>query len=79
MFRPLAILAFAFCFLPQNAAATDFSSRARCVCATTWHGHTTIVRHRLYRVRAAYVIGYDPLPYRFGSTYIFERPYRYIR
>jgi hypothetical protein len=25
------------------------------------------------------VIGYDPLPYRFGSTLVWERPYRYYR
>jgi len=79
MFRPLMMLAFALCVLPRNATASDISSRHRCVCSTSWHRHTAIVRYRHYRVRTAYLIGYDPLPYRYGSTYVFERPYRYIR
>jgi hypothetical protein len=32
---------------------------------------------RKTRRREPAVIGYDPLPYRFGSTYVWERPYRY--
>lgn len=79
MYRQLALLAFAICVLPQNATATEFTTRAKCACSTTWHRHTAVVRHRLYGVRTAYLIGYDPLPYRFGSTYVFERPYRYVR
>jgi hypothetical protein len=80
MSRPLSILALtAICVLsgrasadtlkPHDSVASDISSRQRCAC-TTWHRPA----HRHYR---AYLIGYDPLPYRFGSTYVWERPYRY--
>jgi hypothetical protein len=58
---------------PRESSASEFSSRQRCECGG-WHRPTRIVRYRHYR---AYLIGYDPLPYRFGSTYVWERPYRY--
>jgi len=79
MFRPLAIFALAIWVLPQNATASEFISRRSCECMTTWHRHASITRHRTYRVRSAYLIGYDPLPYRYGSTYVFEPPYHYVR
>lgn len=87
MTRLLALLAFcAFCTLPDAASAdqmktqpsqvSDFSARQRCACST-WRRPGRIAQH--YRIRAAYLIGYDPLPYRYGSTYVFEPPYRYYR
>lgn len=90
MTQPLAVLAIcALCFLPdaasaaqpkpQRSQASDFSSRQRCVCSSTWHRSAHIVRYRHYRLRTAYLIGYDPLPYRYGSTYVFQPPYRYYR
>jgi hypothetical protein len=57
---------------PHESVVTEISSRQRCACSTTWHRPARVHRH--YR---AYLIGYDPLPYRFGSTYVWERPYRY--
>jgi hypothetical protein len=88
MFRLLSILAFsALCILtdrasadqlkPHESLASEISSRQRCAC--TWHGPTRITHHRRYRsVRTAYLtIGYDPLPYRFGSTSVCAPPYRY--
>jgi hypothetical protein len=63
---------------PHESSASDFSSRQRCVCSTLRRA-THVVGHRHYRVRTAYLIGYDPLPYRFGSTFVWERPYRYYR
>jgi hypothetical protein len=86
MFRLLSILALsALCTLPDRASAdmpkphervtSEISSRQRCAC--TWGGPTRY-NHRRYRsVRTAYLIGYDPLPYRFGSATVWERPYRY--
>ncbi|VIO68433.1 hypothetical protein CI1B_21140 [Bradyrhizobium ivorense] len=90
MTRPLAVLAFLALCIPPGAAsasqwkppgsqASDFSSRQRCVCGSTWHRHARIISYRHYRLRTAYLIGYDPLPYRYGSTYVFEPPYRYYR
>ncbi|MBR0874087.1 hypothetical protein JQ633_27265 [Bradyrhizobium tropiciagri] len=86
MTRLLAVLvSCAFCLLPDAASAagpeqpgsqlTDVSSRQRCACGS-WH-RSAGIRH--YRLRTAYLIGYDPLPYRYGSTFVFERPYRYYR
>ena len=84
MFRLLSIFALSvLCTLPDRVSAdtlkpheslaSEISSRQRCAC--TWRG---IIHHRRYRnVRTAYLIGYDPLPYRFGSTLVWERPYRY--
>lgn len=66
---------------PQERMASDISSRQRCVCST-WRPRTARVvhsRHYYYRVRSAYLIGYDVLPYRFGSTFVWEPPYRYYR
>jgi hypothetical protein len=87
MFRLLSILAFsALCILPDRASAdqlkpheslaSEISSRQRCAC--TWRGPTRINHHRRYRsVRTAYLVGYDPLPYRFGSASVWAPPYRY--
>ena len=87
MSRPLALfLALsALCLLPDrvsadqlkphDSSASEFGSQQRCAC--TWRGPTRISHHRRYRL--AYLpIGYYPLPYRFGSTYVWERPYRYF-
>jgi hypothetical protein len=87
MVRLLSILAFGSLLLFSNPASADqtrsregmtseISSRQRCVCST-WHRPGRVVRYRPYRIRTAYLIGYDPLPYRFGSTFVWERPYRY--
>jgi hypothetical protein len=86
MFRLLSILALsALCTLPDRASAdmpkphervtSEFSSRQRCAC--TWRGPTHYHHGRYRSVRTAYLIGYDPLPYRFGSTTVWEPPYRY--
>jgi hypothetical protein len=83
MSRMLSILALtAICVLsgrasadtlkPHESVVTEISSRQRCACSTTWHRPARVYRH--YR---AYLIGYDPLPYRFGSTFVWERSYRY--
>jgi hypothetical protein len=86
MVRLLSILVFGSFFLLSDAASADqksredmaseISSRQRCACST-WHRPGRVVRYRHYRIRTAYLIGYDPLPYRFGSTFVWERPYRY--
>ena len=61
---------------PSESAASEISSRQRCAC--TWRGPTRFIHHRRYwGVRRAYLIGYDPLPYRFGSASVWARPYRY--
>ena len=62
---------------PQGSLVSEISSRQRCAC--TWRGPTRIIDHRRYRsVRTAYLtIGYDPLPYRFGSASVWAPPYRY--
>jgi hypothetical protein len=90
MVRLLSIIAFgALCMLPDVASAdtpkphrrsfaSDFSSAQRCVCSPVGRV-TRVVRYRHYRIRTAYLIGYDVLPYRFGSTFVWERPYRYYR
>ena len=89
MVRLLSILALsALCLLSNDAfadqlklhesTASEIGSRQRCVCST-WHRSANVVRYRHYRIRTAYLIGYDPLPYRFGSTWVWERPYRYYR
>jgi hypothetical protein len=88
MFRILSVLAFsALCILPDRASAhqlkrheslaSEISSRQRCAC--TWRDSTRIIHHRRYRsVRTACpTIGYDPLPYRFGSASVCAPPYRY--
>jgi len=62
----------------DGSLASDFSSRQRCVCSTGYRS-AHVVRYRQYRTRSAYLIGYDPLPYRYGSTFVWERPYRYYR
>jgi hypothetical protein len=78
------ILALSALCIHSDAASADqvkafeFSSRQRCECST-WRRSTHVVRYRHYRIRTAYLIGYDPLPYRFGSTFVWERPYRYYR
>ncbi len=79
MFRLLGICALALWVLPQNAIASEITSHRSCECVTTWPTHVSITRHRTYRLGSAYQIGYDPLPYRYGSTYVFEPPYRYVR
>ena len=87
MLRFQTILALsAFCVLsdaasadqlnPRECSASEFSSRQRCECST-WYRPTRVVRYRHYRIGTAYLIGYDPLQYRFGSTFVWERPYRY--
>ena len=85
MIRLLSILAFgALCILPVRASAdqlkpheslaSEISSRQRCAC--TWRGPTRIIRHKRYR--SAYLtIGYNPLPYRFGTATVWGPPYRY--
>jgi len=89
MVRLLLIIALgALCILPDRASAdrlkphessvSEFSSRQRCVCSTPRFS-SRAVRFRHYRIRTAYLIGYDPLPYRFGSTLVWEQPYRYYR
>jgi hypothetical protein len=83
----MVVVAFAFCIFSDAASAfnpgkassaSEFSARQRCVCETSYRP-ARVVRYRHYRIRTAYVIGYDPLPYRFGSTLVWERPYRYYR
>jgi hypothetical protein len=80
MSRLLTLLALsALCLLPGRASAdtlkahesvvSEISSRQRCAC--------TYERYRI--VRRAYLIGYDPLPYRFGSASVWAPPYRYYR
>ena len=85
MSRLLVLALGALCFLPTEASAekvpkepvsSEISARQRCVCSSTWRRPARIVHKRL-RIRTAYVIGYDPLPYRFGSITVWERPYRY--
>lgn len=84
MVRLLSILVFSSLFIFSDRASadqlrsTEVSSRQRCACSTSYRP-TQIVRYKRFRVRTAYLIGYDPLPYRFGSTYVWERPYRYYR
>ena len=79
MLRILTILALGvLCILSEESSASEFSSRQRCEC-TTGHRSTSVVRYRHYGIRSAYLIGYDPLPYRFGSTFVWEPPYRYHR
>jgi len=84
MFRLLSILAFsALCILldrasadqlkPHESLVSEISSRQRCACST-WRRPTRIVHYRHYRYST---IGYDPLPYRFGSASVWARPYRY--
>jgi hypothetical protein len=87
MFRLLSILAFsALCILPDRASAdqlkphesvaSEVGSRQRCAC--TWRGPTRIIHHRRYLRTAYLTIGYDPLPYRFGSSSVWAPPYRYF-
>jgi hypothetical protein len=74
----------ALCTLPTQSSAearkltSDFSSRQRCACSVPYRS-VSVSRYHRYRVRSAYLIGYDPLPYRFGSTFVWERPVRYYR
>ena len=87
MVRLLSILVFGSLFLFSGSASADqtksregmaseISSRQRCVCSTGYRS-ARVVRYRHYRT--AYLIGYDPLPYRYGSTFVWEPPYRYYR
>lgn len=84
MVRLLSVIVVSSLFLVLDRASagqlksTEISSRQRCVCSTSYRAARTI-HYRHLRVRSAYLIGYDPLPYRFGSTYVWERPYRYYR
>ena len=79
MLRILTILALGvLCILSEESSASEFSSRQGCECSTG-HRSTRVVRYRHYGIRTAYLIGYDPLPYRFGSTFVWEPPYRYYR
>jgi hypothetical protein len=84
MVRLLSILAVsALCILPDRAPAdqlkphesmaSEISSRQRCACSSP----ARVVRYRHYRIRTAYLIGYDPLPYRYGSESVWAPPYRY--
>jgi hypothetical protein len=66
------------CILSEESSSSEFSSGQRCEC-TTGRRSTRVVRDRNYGIRIAYLIGYDPLPYRFGSTFVWEPPYRYYR
>jgi hypothetical protein len=59
---------------PHDSLVSEISSRQRCAC--TWRGPTRIIYHRRYRT-AYLTIGYDPLPYRFGSATVWGPPYRY--
>ena len=85
MVRLLSLLVFGLLFLVTDRASaeqltsTEISSRQRCVCSTTSYRPARVVHTKRLRVRTAYLIGYDPLPYRFGSTYVWEPPYRYYR
>ena len=59
---------------PHDSLVSEISSRQRCAC--TWRGPTRIIHHGRYR--SAYLtIGYDPLPYRFGTATVWGPPYRY--
>ena len=49
----------------RESSASEFSSRQRCECSA-WYRPTRVARYRHYRIGTAYLIGYDPLPYRFG-------------
>ena len=84
MFRLLSIFALsALCLLSERASAdtlkphesvvSEISSRQRCAC--TWRRPTSFVHYKRYRT--AYLIGYDPLPYGFGSASVWAPPYRY--
>ena|SRR5690242_7811883 len=84
MIHLLLLLVFGSLFMVLDQASadqlksTEISSRQRCVC--TSYREARIVHYRRLRViRSAYLIGYDVLPYRFGSTYVWQRPYRYYR
>ena len=90
MIRMLVLSALcAFCIVPNAASAvqtstqhgrlSDFSSRQRCACSTSLEAVRTLRIRHYHRIRAAYLIGYDPLPYRYGSTFVFEPPYHYYR
>ena len=82
MLRLTLLLVFGSLFLVSNRAdaeqnkSTEFSARQRCVCST-WHRSARMVRYKGLRIKTAYAIGYDPLPYRFGSIWVWEPPYRY--
>lgn len=74
-----SLLLFADQASATQLKSTDISSRQRCVCSTPYH-HARVVHYSRLRVfRRAYLIGYDVLPYRFGSTFVWQRPYRYYR
>ena len=75
MFRLLSILAFgALSIFPDRASADPLWSRESLTSATI--SRQRIIYHRRYR--SAYLtIGYDPLPYRFGTSTIWGPPYRY--
>ena len=86
MFRLLSILALsALSTLPDRASAdtpkphegvtSEISSRQRCAC--TWRGPTRVIHHGRYLRTAYLTIGYNPLPYRFGTATVWGPPYRY--
>jgi hypothetical protein len=87
MFRLLSIIALGtLCTFPDRAFAdtpkphervtSEISSRQRCAC--TWRGPTRYHHRRYGSVRTAYLtIGYNPLPYRFGTATVWGPPYRY--
>jgi hypothetical protein len=81
MLRLTWLLVFGSLFLVPGRAdayqikSTEVSARQRCVCSTSYRSARN-VHYRGLR-RTAYAIGYDPLPYRFGSTWVWEPPYRY--
>jgi hypothetical protein len=72
MFRLLSILAFgALCIFPDRASADPLWSRESLTSETSSRQRNT--HHRRYWIK----IGYDPLPYRYGSASTRGRPYRY--
>jgi hypothetical protein len=73
MFRLLSILAFgvALCIPPDRASADPMWTRKSSTSETS--SRQRITHHRHYWI----TIGYDPLPYRYGSASTRGRPYRY--
>ena len=73
MFRLLSVLAFgvALCTPPDRASADPLWSLQSLTSETSSRHRITL--HRRHWIR----IGYDPLPYRYGSASTRGRPYRY--
>jgi hypothetical protein len=73
MFRFLSILGFgvALCILPDRASADPLWTHKGSTSETI--SRQRIPHHRRYWIQ----IGYDPLPYRYGSASTRARPYRY--